>query len=306
MRSPSPEAAAAARWSGEFDADPSIVPEIRAGVTGFARADGAPSRVVTDIELAVSEAATNAVVHAFVGRQAGRVCVIAEAGEDCLMVRVIDDGRGMTPRSDSPGLGLSTMSMLASKCEISSRAPASGTEVRLRFTAPGVTGPPLGSAEDRSGRALAPRQTATSARRCSATTTPRPTSLTCPRVRAPNRRAARPPADESLVVTDCAAGLDVPVGPANLRAAERAYSPRAFRALPAWALASATGAAAVDARLYDDVVWILRRYHLRVSAAREAGHHTHGDGTAVDLLPADGSTQAIWDASAGRLAHDLG
>ena len=62
----------------------------------------------------------------------------------------------------------------------------------------------------------------------------------------------------------------------------------------------------VDARLYDDVVWILRRYHLRVSAAREAGHRTHGDGTAVDLVPADGVTQAVWDASAGRLAHDLG
>jgi hypothetical protein len=53
-------------------------------------------------------------------------------------------------------------------------------------------------------------------------------------------------------------------------------------------------------------VWILRRYHLRVSAAREAGHHTHGDGTAVDLVPADGSTQAVWDGSAGRLARDLG
>jgi hypothetical protein len=71
-------------------------------------------------------------------------------------------------------------------------------------------------------------------------------------------------------------------------------------------MAGAGASGAVDARLYDDVVWILRRYHLRVSAAREAGHHTHGDGTAVDLVPADGTTQAVWDASAGRLAHDLG
>ena len=62
----------------------------------------------------------------------------------------------------------------------------------------------------------------------------------------------------------------------------------------------------IDARLYDDVIWILRRYHLRVSAARENGHHTHGDGTAVDLIPADGTTQAVWDGSTGRLAHDLG
>jgi hypothetical protein len=37
----------------------------------------------------------------------------------------------------------------------------------------------------------------------------------------------------------------------------------------------------VDA-LYDDIVWILRRYHLRVDAARQPGHHTLGDGTAID------------------------
>jgi hypothetical protein len=61
------------------------------------------------------------------------------------------------------------------------------------------------------------------------------------------------------------------------------------------------GVELVDARLYDDVLWLLRRYHLRVTAAREPGHHTHGDGTAVDLIPADGTTQADWDASARAL-----
>jgi hypothetical protein len=62
----------------------------------------------------------------------------------------------------------------------------------------------------------------------------------------------------------------------------------------------------VDARIYDDVLWVLRRYGVRVSAAREAGHHTHGDGTALDLVPAVGGTQRDWDATAGRLANDLG
>jgi hypothetical protein len=113
------------------------------------------------------------------------------------------------------------------------------------------------------------------------------------------------PLEDSTAAIGCAAG-DLPVGPANLRTAERISSPRAYRTLPAWSQAPGRGPGTVDARLYDDIVWILRRYHLRVSAAREAGHHTHGDGTAVDLVPADGSTQAIWDASAGRLAHDLG
>ena len=115
------------------------------------------------------------------------------------------------------------------------------------------------------------------------------------------------PVDDSTLMTRCASGgLDVPVGSANLRVAERVASPRAFRTLPSWALAGGSGLGAVDARLYDDVIWVLRRYHLRVTAAREAGHRTHGDGTAVDLAPADGATQPVWDASAGRLAQDLG
>jgi hypothetical protein len=115
------------------------------------------------------------------------------------------------------------------------------------------------------------------------------------------------PVDDPTVITGCAGGgIDAPVGPANLRVAERVSSPRAFRLLPSWALAGGSGPGAVDARLYDDVVWILRRYNLRVTAAREAGHQTHGDGTAVDLIPADGSIQPVWDASAGRLARDLG
>jgi hypothetical protein len=107
------------------------------------------------------------------------------------------------------------------------------------------------------------------------------------------------------VTVGCSDTGDLSAGPANLRAAQRVSSPRGFRPLPTWALAGG-GPGAVDARVYGDVVWMLRRYHLRVSAAREAGHNTHGDGTAVDLVPADGHTQAIWDASAGRLAHDLG
>jgi hypothetical protein len=112
---------------------------------------------------------------------------------------------------------------------------------------------------------------------------------------------------EATEAIGCAAGdLAEPAGPANLREAERVTAPRTFRALPSWALAGPSPAAAIDARLYDDALWILRRYHLRVSAAREAGHNTHGDGTALDLIPADGRTQAIWDRSAGALARDLG
>jgi hypothetical protein len=114
------------------------------------------------------------------------------------------------------------------------------------------------------------------------------------------------PVDATGAIACADGGLDAPVGPANLHEAQRVTSPRLFRALPTWAMAGDRAPALVDARLHHDVVWILRRYHLRVTAAREPGHHTHGDGTAIDLTPADGTTQAAWDASTGRLAHDLG
>ena len=105
---------------------------------------------------------------------------------------------------------------------------------------------------------------------------------------------------------DCAAGADAPAGPANLQIAERRESPRAYAMLPAWAMAGGRPAQPIDARLLDNALWLLRTYRLRVTAAREGGHNTHGDGTALDLVPAEPVDQAAWDASAGALARDLG
>jgi Transglycosylase SLT domain len=123
------------------------------------------------------------------------------------------------------------------------------------------------------------------------------------RVRAYTNGAGGELTTDADLAAACAA---IPAGPANLSTAARVHSPRAFRALPPSALVGGSRSATVDARIYGNVMWILRRYRLRVTAAREAGHRTHGDGTAVDLNPADGTTQAVWDATAGRLAHDLG
>jgi hypothetical protein len=118
---------------------------------------------------------------------------------------------------------------------------------------------------------------------------------------------ARSYAGEVTVATDtCASGIDAPAGPADVHAAQRLTAPRAFKTLPTWTMAGGRAPQAVDVRIYTDVIWLLRRYHLRVTAAREAGHQTHGDGTAIDLVPADGITQPVWDASAGQLARDLG
>jgi hypothetical protein len=56
-------------------------------------------------------------------------------------------------------------------------------------------------------------------------------------------------------------------------------------------------------RIWPDAVWLLETYELRVTAAREGGHQTHGDGTTMDLVP---STGRGWDETAKRAAEDLG
>lgn len=98
----------------------------------------------------------------------------------------------------------------------------------------------------------------------------------------------------------------VPSGPAQLSRAVTVYRPRTYALLPPWAMAFGRAPEVVDARILDDVLWVLKTYNLRVNAAREAGHHTHGDGTALDLRPATGNDQGTWDNTALRLAHDLG
>lgn len=144
-----------ARFERELEAQPRSVPLIRHAVSAFAAEQGAEEGAVASIALAVTEAATNAIVHAYVGREPGTVLVIAEPARDALVVRVIDTGRGMGPRADSPGLGLGmpTIGRLTRSCEVR-RGPGCGTELRMVFDALGVRGPhrhttPGDDAEDR-------------------------------------------------------------------------------------------------------------------------------------------------------------
>jgi anti-sigma regulatory factor (Ser/Thr protein kinase) len=89
------------------------------------------------VELAVSEAVNNAVVHAYRDRDPaagpGRVRVTAVVRGDELLVTVVDEGSGMRPRLDSPGagLGLGLMGTLADRIDID-EGPG-GTRVTLAF-----------------------------------------------------------------------------------------------------------------------------------------------------------------------------
>ena len=84
--------------------------------------------------LVASEALTNVVLHAYVGRATGRVSLAASLAGGSLRLTISDDGRGMVARTDSPGMGLGVglMGRLADLLEISSPA-AGGTDVCVSF-----------------------------------------------------------------------------------------------------------------------------------------------------------------------------
>ncbi|HEV2060405.1 MAG TPA: ATP-binding protein [Solirubrobacteraceae bacterium] len=120
-----------------YPAIASQVPAIRRDVGDVARDLGADDEVLLQINLAVSEAVTNAVQHAYRDRPAGdsgHVRVVVRGGDDCLVVHVHDDGMGLTPRSDSPGLGLGLCVMAHATTHFEVRkGVAGGTEVVLHF-----------------------------------------------------------------------------------------------------------------------------------------------------------------------------
>jgi serine/threonine-protein kinase RsbW/stage II sporulation protein AB (anti-sigma F factor) len=123
----------------EFRAEPASIPTIRQAVVALALGSGASAGRCTDIAIAVSEAATNAVVHAYVETAepgAVRVSAAVIAGE--LRVTIADHGRGMLPRADSPGLGLGMplISGLATSFEIADR-DGGGTVLRMSFALDG-------------------------------------------------------------------------------------------------------------------------------------------------------------------------
>jgi len=119
-----------------YPADAAQVPVIRRAVIGVATGWGADGDTLTRIGLAVTEAATNVVVHAYrrLPRPTDRIHVRAHKDGTCLAVAIRDSGVGMGSRADSPGLGLglSLMAHEAERCEIRA-ADGGGTEVVLRF-----------------------------------------------------------------------------------------------------------------------------------------------------------------------------
>jgi anti-sigma regulatory factor (Ser/Thr protein kinase) len=116
--------------------DVSVVGSIRRDLSAFAEHCGASTDAQEAIALAVSEALTNAVRHAYIGRAPGEVRVSATLEDDGrIAVIVSDDGAGMIPRTKDVhlGLGLRLISYMADDVTISRGGLAGGTTVAMRF-----------------------------------------------------------------------------------------------------------------------------------------------------------------------------
>jgi serine/threonine-protein kinase RsbW len=89
-----------------FRAQPNAVREARRAAVGFAREHDVPDDKLDAIALAVSEATTNVVMHAYREHASpGTFTLELDVEAGSLIIDVRDDGLGMAPRDDSPGLG---------------------------------------------------------------------------------------------------------------------------------------------------------------------------------------------------------
>jgi len=92
-------------------------------------------RTVAAIALCVTEAVTNVLIHAYRDRPGpGPARVEGSVAADALWIAVRDEGVGLVPRLDSPGLGLGLALILQTASEaLFQTCAGGGTEVRMRF-----------------------------------------------------------------------------------------------------------------------------------------------------------------------------
>ena len=127
-----------ARVRLRLTAVPAEVATVRHAVVDAASAHGIGGRPREDIALAVSEACANVVMHAYRHEATpGPLAVDAYRDGGEFFVVVCDEGIGMAPRTDSPGLGLGLglIAGLSKRLEIESQEPA-GASVTMVFGAP--------------------------------------------------------------------------------------------------------------------------------------------------------------------------
>ena len=113
---------------------------VRLALSGLARAHQFPEETLADLKLAVTEACSNSVRHAYEAGRNGAVAVLYELDEDRLVVEVEDTGAGFSPGEPDAseagdlaegGLGISIIREIADELEISGGADGKGSKLRF-------------------------------------------------------------------------------------------------------------------------------------------------------------------------------
>ena len=117
-----------------FPADAHELSAMRAELRTWLERSGLPTETREDVVLACTEAATNAIEHAYIGRR-GDVLIEAESEDGGLQVSVIDHGRWRHPRpDDSRGRGLDLVRAVIGDVDV--ERGEGGTTVRMRVGVP--------------------------------------------------------------------------------------------------------------------------------------------------------------------------
>ena len=112
----------------------------RLALTGIARVRGLPDEVLADLKLALTEAASNSVRHAYSDDDnTGVVEISYELRPDRLVIEVTDQGEGFEPGDaegapeelSEGGLGIAIIRAIADEVEIGTQPGGRGS--RLRF-----------------------------------------------------------------------------------------------------------------------------------------------------------------------------
>jgi serine/threonine-protein kinase RsbW len=111
----------------------------RLALSGLADIIGLQDELLADLKLALTEAVSNSVRHAYADG-GGFVSIAYELSGDALAVEVVDDGKGFDPERPPPlegeeltegGLGIAIIRTIADEFELHSRPGVRGS--RLRF-----------------------------------------------------------------------------------------------------------------------------------------------------------------------------
>jgi serine/threonine-protein kinase RsbW len=112
----------------------------RLALTGLLRTQAVEAEVIADLKLALTEACSNSVRHAYRDGRDGTVEIRYELAHDRLAIEVADDGGGFDPgflrgeagELDEGGLGIAIIRAVTDELDIGPRTSATGS--RLRFT----------------------------------------------------------------------------------------------------------------------------------------------------------------------------